>query len=88
MGPGTGSKRDKHSPPLHPISIEANITESGDVYTTSAGGTSGWSGQWFYDDDNHRGPNTRLAVAYAGIRPGGEQVEFGACHTAMDAANA
>ncbi len=88
MNSGRSGKTDKHIPPLHPIAIEANVTEAGDSYSGLGSVASGWSGQWFHDDDQHRGPNTRLAAAYAGIRLKGKQVECGVCHTARDPVNA
>lgn len=36
------------------------------------------SGEWFFDDDSHRGPNTRLPYQESGLLPG---VGCGDCHT-------
>jgi len=37
--------------------------------------------EWFFDDDQHRGPNTQLAGQDAGIKPKDNTVQCGDCHT-------
>lgn len=76
-----GSTRKIHAPfhPLTKVSGGSTAEVGFNRFDTDQ------TGNWFYDDDLHRGPNTELAAGYAGIKPQGSlTVQCGDCHTATN----